>query len=155
MNVANRMPEASVKIKIGGRAASPVSLQHQTTLCLPGLASPKPCSPLGAIPTLLAIWQYIHQCFGKCLHSTHTRPEAACPFLRCLVSSCWKGSLNSCGISWYPCLSRLAGSCSWLYVGEHGNRSCLETCIMKTDLEGNSSRLNRRYVRFFISYLIL
>ena len=59
---------------------------------------PKPCSLLGAIHTFLAIWQCVHRCFGKCFHSTHTRPRAVRPFLKCLVSSCWKGSLNSLNI---------------------------------------------------------
>ena len=58
----------------------------------------KPRSPLGAIITLLAIWQCVHRCFGKCFHSTHTRPLAACPFLKCLVSSRWNGGLNSLNI---------------------------------------------------------
>src|SRR5271170_1696483 len=35
---------------------------------------PKPCSLLGTIYTFLAIWQCVHRCFGKCFHSTHTRP---------------------------------------------------------------------------------
>src|SRR5271154_4330262 len=62
---------------------------------IPPLYIPKPCSLLCTIYNFLAIWQCVHRCFGKCFHSTHTRPLAACPFPKCLVSSCWKGSLNS------------------------------------------------------------
>jgi len=56
-------------------------------ICNIPLYIPKPCSLLGTIYTFLAIWQCVHRCFGKCFHSTHTRPLAVRPFLSalCLV----------------------------------------------------------------------
>ena len=53
-------------------------------------------APQGVNCVSSASFKIMESCmFRRWLLSTHTRPLATCPFPKCLVSSCWKGSLNS------------------------------------------------------------